>query len=519
MTTPQPGSRTTRQRAERAFQVYRVWFFATFFAWLTFLVLFRQRQDIPSDFLLETAAHSVENSAIANVSARSLHVPTKNRTSSIKIATNQVHFLNSSRLHRLDGFSASWLQSRADFMTMPFDRVHSCEMASFRAYDGSRLPKMRMTYDWMDWSVEHLSRWWKILEWDLHQNDTIAYDSISSKLRNYISSAAVTAHNNDNNLQGERVLQNTLAVIAFQSYKHATNPQLGHNLTALSLAATMESLRRAGMGRVVVGILVDADIAPVQDAFRFLKQQVDPPNQEDNSNESNLISTIGHMEVAYAFSSAEFIKTKLLNKNMPRSTLMTLQQALNHTLQVPKKEWTMEMHQNVTAWLGITHDPSFWQYVYLTEPDTILTTRPGSLPAIKEEVDKGGVILPHRWQPIPHESDVKGMDPQRGTFLLQDEFPNVLTVHEQDACCDENAGPNFKPGLPPHYPLCRERRAIFWYACGFHEKMRHLPDKHERLSHYQLMRLMDGTGITTIVGTEHGRRCIPQKGACGKPKM
>ena len=66
-------------------------------------------------------------------------------------------------------------------------------------------------------------------------------------------------------------------------------------------------------------------------------------DSDDNSNDGNPISTIGHMEVGYAFSSAEFIKTKLLSKNMPRSTLMTLQQAMNYTLQVPKEGWTVEM--------------------------------------------------------------------------------------------------------------------------------------------------------------------------------
>jgi hypothetical protein len=473
---------------------------ATIFALLSFVTLF-QRQDYAADFLLQTAgARSLTEDDNLN------DQPEKTAQSEGGTQTQQVFFLNETHLSHHDGFSASWIQSKSDFMSMPFDNVDSCESAAFRAYDGSRMPKMRMTNDWMQFSVEHLSRWFKILEWDVH-NDTVAYDSFTAKLQKYIAGAPSYIFQDD-----DIVLKNTLAVIAFQSYKHASQPDLGHALTALSLASTLESLRRAGMGRVVVGVLVDSDVSMVQDAFRHLANVVDPnaPKQD--------VLKIGHMEVGYAFASASYIKTRAVMKNMPRATLLTLSDALNYSL-VPEQDRTQDMAQNMTAWLGDTQEASYWEYFYLTEPDTILHTRPEALSAIKAEVDNGGVVMPHRWQPIPHESDVRGMDTKRGTFLLEDEFPEVLELDPRfDACCDENAGPDFKPGKPPFYELCNGKRFLFWYSCGFLPKNRNDPNRHERLSPYKLMRLMGGTEVATLVGSEHGRRCIPRtEGNCGAP--
>jgi hypothetical protein len=514
-TNSRKGSSSARQRAGRYWKYYRIWFVTTIVALLIFVTLY-QRQDSATDFLLKSSVartltgddfiiNGPTKTNSESVDPREPDPTTSHRQ--VEIKTHEVFFLNETHLSHHDGFSASWLQSRSDFVNMPFDEIYTCESAAFRAYDGRRTSKMRMTNDWMQFSVEHLSKWFKILEWDVH-NDTLAYDSFTTKLQTYIAGAPQDIFQGDNNL----VLKNTLAVIAFQSYKHLIQPDLGHKLTALSLASTLESLRRAGMGRVVVGVLVDSDVPIVQDAFRYLGNVVDQnPLKRD-------IHRIGHMEVGYAFASAAYIKTRVMMKNMPRATVMTLRDALNYSL-VPEQDRTEEMAQNMTAWLGDTQDASYWEYFYLTEPDTILQTRPEALSAIKAEIDNGGVVLPHRWQPIPHESDVRGMDPKRGIFLLEDEFPEVLELDPKfDACCDENAGQNFKPGKPPFYKLCNDKRALFWYSCGFHPKNRDDPNRHERLSPYKLMRITGGTEVVTLVGSEHGRRCIPKKeGSCGAP--
>jgi hypothetical protein len=150
------------------------------------------------------------------------------------------------------------------------------------------------------------------------------------------------------------------------------------------------------------------------------------------------------------------------------------------------------------------------------QPDSILQTRPGALPALKAEIDKGNVLLPHRWQPIPHESDVRGLDKGAAQFLWEEEFEEVLEldpIRNHDACCDENKGKEFKPGMPPYHAWCGKTR--FWYTCGFLKHNREDPQKHARLKGYKFMRIVGGMEITTIAGNEHARRCIPRKeGVC-----
>ena len=101
---------------------------------------------------------------------------------------------------------------------------------------------------------------------------------------------------------------------------------------------------------------------------------------------------------------------------------------------------------------------------------------------IKAEVDRGNVLLPHRLQPIPHESDVRDMDPENGLFLLEEEFPQVEEldpIHNHDACCDQGKR-TLKPGLPPFHEKCG--RGKFWYACGFLKQNRDDEQKHARLT-------------------------------------
>ena len=61
-----------------------------------------------------------------------------------------------------------------------------------------------------------------------------------------------------NHERWRRLEQATIAVIAFQAYKHPEQT-MAHDLTVHSLAATIESLRRASFGRVVVSLLTVTD--------------------------------------------------------------------------------------------------------------------------------------------------------------------------------------------------------------------------------------------------------------------
>merc|ERR1711865_295338 len=56
------------------------------------------------------------------------------------------------------------------------------------------------------------------------------------------------------------------------------------------------------------------------------------------------------------------------------------------------------------CWLSLSAQAR-WQYVLLTEPDLIVNTRPDALPLLGHALRQGGVLAPHRLQPIPHASD------------------------------------------------------------------------------------------------------------------
>jgi hypothetical protein len=358
-----------------------------------------------------------------------------------------------------------------------------------------------MTLDWLDFSVEHMSKWFKLLPWDDLAEPT-PHQKITHQFTNYIKNAA-SSQSHAMKMQEKPIFDQAIAVIAFQAYESTSAPERGRDLTIKSLAATIESLRRASFGRVTVGIFEEADFDIVQDTFHFLLQTLEPgivhyPNK--------IVTQIGHMEVGYAVVSSNYAGGSFDNPpNMPRGTLMGLRDAFLYS-ELHESGRSRAMTTNMTSWLGSRVD---WKYVYLTEPDTILQARPSALKSLKDQVDEGSVLFPHRLQPIPHESDLKEMAKDM-YYVTDTEVPEILSLdpnNDGDACCDEQAGPDFKPGLPPNYEECGN----FWYMCDFHEENKE--NRHRRLLHYKFMRLTCGTQIVSLAGSEHGRRCIPKKNA------
>jgi hypothetical protein len=308
-------------------------------------------------------------------------------------------------------------------------------------------------------------------------------------------------------------LQETVAVIAFQSYWDASQPDRARRLTLMSLGSTIESLRRAGMGRVVVvgnpkSLDEGLDRKIADDTFRHLKHQVEG-TQVSNAT----VTMVGSMEVAFAEFEQEHAKTERLKKNVPRAALLGLRDAIL----LSKKEEQLAPDQivKVQEWLGEKQHPTYWKYIYLTEPDSILQTRPATLKQLKAEVDKGMVLLPHRLQPIPHEDDAPG-HPKAHMYLHKDFKPVIEldAIGEHDACCDANKGP-WKPGRN-EYPSC----GTFWYMCEFSRKIPNKERTFERFQLYSLIKLKSGTDIVSLSALEHGRMCIPKKNdVCVPPEV
>jgi len=429
-----------------------------------------------------------------------------------------VYFLNQTQVTHKDSFSASWLQSKQDFLDMDMKAVKICEDAAFKAWN-TRKDKLRMTMDYLNFSVEHLSKWWKLLDFYASEN---VYTSIMTKLQQYIQRGAVDCPQPVHN---PPILQATLVTIAFQPYSAPQGESLiaqqrAHNLTVTSLAATIESIRRAEMGRVVVVGSESSHRAVAQESFDYLKQHLKLPPQSATTTElngTNVVTQIGHLELGFVQLTPEHSKTKLVERNMPKGALVGAREAFLLATQDPAT-LTDQDKETMEKWLGTKQSPSFWNYLYLTEPDSILTTRSSALAQIKEEIDvRGGIIAPFRLQPIPHESDLKGYA-QKHRFLPAEDFEVQELDHydnptgSHDVCCDEYAGHDHRPGKSDFAP-CGHKK---WFSCGFEQKIP-TEDPHRRLKPYKLFRLTRGTGMVTIAGNLFARRCLPAHNAVCKP--
>ena len=424
-----------------------------------------------------------------------------------------------------DAFSAAWWQSKERFLECKKveNITSSPEGASFIAFNKIGARHMRVTRDWMDLGIEHMSKWWKVVldyNYDGRElKDADVYiDRILDIFRNYITSKdrrnfwdSITT--DDNKKDWLEVSQSTIAVIAFM----ADSGKRGNELIQWSLAATIMSLRQLGVGRVVVSGAREKDRIIVKKAFEIVDKAT-----EDWDPNHTLISGM-----KFCFPANSKVSGTVDGVNIPMGALKQLRHVfLNQTSSFVTK-----------CWLGGKDDrEAKWNYVYLGEPDLLLTTRPSSTVALAKELKDGNLLAPHRLQPIPHSADFQQIGARReenGAYLLPQTLPGFDRVIEADhidsewACCD--AGNN-KPKYEYEYEKCHNE---FWWLCGFDTmKSQHgvhdsgskgddattmkpvsVAEAHQIIHSYPLIRLTKGTGVV-FAGSEAGRMCRPQLGPC-----
>lgn len=397
-------------------------------------------------------------------------------------AVRTVHFIGREQLDLNDFFSATWLQPLKTFLAMDVNGILIVEDGCFQAYrkDNAPIPTARMTLDWLDFSVEHMSKWWKQL--DVFGMDSVPFNKAITSFETYARNIEIDEHGSP--------LKNTFAVIAFQPYLDRSRPDRARTLTIASMAATMASLIQIGFGRVIVVGYSDKDSVLAQDTFRFLRDTIDPDANHTWTTQQE-VTMIGPTEVGYLQVTKEEANSRFIKTNMPKGALVVLQRGFKGNLD----------EKRAKQLFGSTHDRSFWRYIFLTEPDTILQTRPWALPQLRDALDQGFILTPHRLQPLPHESDVIGMGDEPNKFVpATGNFSSVINLKADAACCDEHKG-TYKPGKD-NFPDC----GMFWWQCGFKPN-----GNDERLKPYSLIRLQSGTGIVSLAATEHGRRCFPKR--------
>ena len=350
-----------------------------------------------------------------------------------------------------DFFSASWLMSKRRFLEIKTYNIQTVESACFVPLRQYR-DDIRMTTDWLEFCVEHMSKWWKVL--NITDSNSL-FEFFIDQLNSFIDKCEKEDYCT--------ILKDTIAIIPMLPYEPLSHIQEKPSLTITVLKATIASLARYGIGRIVI-------VAP-----------------EDVTNVCRHFFQENYQNTSIDFKSYNNLKTKYIQKNMPYGAIRGLQEAFKCD------------HDN---WLNNKTD---WKGIYLTEPDTFLHAKPNKLHAIVGNViEQDMVFSPHRLQPIPHESDIGKFQKNSIFFPMSKEF-KVEDISSYDMNCYDGGNIRSEGGKGTNPINNPNRRDKFWYMQGFdNADFSHLDD-------YRFMRLSNGCGITMLMGNEHGRKCILQK--------
>jgi len=362
-----------------------------------------------------------------------------------------------------DLFSASWIMNLSLFMRVDLDDVKTVEdgcFGPFRQANRWGYP-VGQTRDWFDLSVEHLSHYWR--QAGVCQGSRETHDIFLAHMNNYISTVKMIESS---------PLRDTIGILAFQPYSCSCSvgpgetPCTGEELTKTVLTATLKSLQRAGLGRVVVVSTIDTE-------------QYEPRDV-----------SFGNTHVVFIKIDPATTKTEFIQNNLPHGAIANLQEAVRNKDQ---------------KWLG--KQAGRWRSVLLTEPDMIMHVKESSISTLAESVEAGFTISPHRLQPVPHPSDAKALD---NPISKHSKSFKVVPVETDDAKCIDVSG-DWTTNHPGRVDMCLNNPGMegccdaWWWQCGFKN------GNHSRLDHYTMMRLGYGTGVTVLSADEHGRKCSLQK--------
>ena len=186
---------------------------------------------------------------------------------SVRVTNNRQHqreveYIPTDQLIERDIFSAAWWQHIPRFLELDVEKyVQNVESDAFKPVlrAGRGFDDARLTRDWLDFSVEHLSKWWKMGE----QPATYAF--AVGKLQSYIQRTLMAT--TDNGVH-DTTMESTLALIPYGVSDKTED--IGQQMWMISLAATIASLIQHGVARVLVVGYYDADAKQAREAFEYL---------------------------------------------------------------------------------------------------------------------------------------------------------------------------------------------------------------------------------------------------------
>ena len=403
-----------------------------------------------------------------------------------------VHYIPTRNLTDYNIFAASWWQNVPRFLEVDVELIWNVEGDAYvpikRA--GRGVKDVRMTVDWLDFSIEHLSRWWKAL------GDLEGQPYTIGKLQGYIG-AACRRRNIDT------WMNTTMAIIPMGIGR---DPSLGKQMVwRTALQATVASLLQHGVARIVlVGhYLADQEnAAAVSDAMTSFcgvrgdgdssQQQRETTTTQPSEYFSNYLG--GGTTLLYWHT--ENVTSRYVKANIPKGALTDIQRILKQ----PKHD------EDRRRLLGDDDRSDRIRYLYLTESDQILHARLS--PMMLQQLDEGGIMIPHRLQPVPHPLDVRGAVSDRFSYLPDDKFADTKVLeleYETGSCCDTQRHLFTRQHLA-RKPDCGD----VWWKCNLREK-NYDPDGFAHFDDYRFMRLVHGTNIVSLAGDEWSRRCVPSE--------
>jgi hypothetical protein len=352
-------------------------------------------------------------------------------TDSNKKRTGTVYWMDykSIRKNSADYYSGSWYMPIKKFKeNLNVNRMNTLEDASGTIVYLENEKTVRMPYGWFDFSVEHMSRWYKDLDVTSPNQNDLGINKINSNLFRYIqdtpqkmiktttttttattaTTTAITTNTTIDTMMRTRnrrmkeqtnnttvsslvstpqqsskqqllpLLHPTIAIIPFAPnirYDTPVSVSRSKNLTTLMLGATISSLIRLGFGRIVLVGIDDNDDSLANDTVNLIKLQFTTTNK--------------NIQFSYVqVTDKKTYESKWTNVNRPKAAICGLQLALQGKLN----------NTDIDLWLGTKYDHNYWIYIYFTEPDLVLQTRingvTSTIPSLYEELNRGHTLMP-----------------------------------------------------------------------------------------------------------------------------
>eukprot|EP00550_Attheya_septentrionalis_P009202 CAMPEP_0198286760 /NCGR_PEP_ID=MMETSP1449-20131203/5739_1 /TAXON_ID=420275 /ORGANISM="Attheya septentrionalis, Strain CCMP2084" /LENGTH=310 /DNA_ID=CAMNT_0043984555 /DNA_START=221 /DNA_END=1150 /DNA_ORIENTATION=+ len=255
-----------------------------------------------------------------------------------------VYWLNQSAIDakKADYFSGTWYMPIQNFRSLNPKDINNLEDATTKAF-WQNIEDVRMTVDWLDFAVEHMSRWYKKLDVLNANNNDVAINKITGNFLKYMqatpartkalmvamckSKSAPSTTSTSTTVRP--LLHPTISVISFGPIlkKNSTPLEMerSRNLTITTLGATITSLLRVGFGQVVCTGIDDIDEIFVMDTFDLIRRQYEDYFAMNHDNGDAILTT----ELAYVrITDKEMYKYKYKDVNRPKASIYGLQKAL-----------------------------------------------------------------------------------------------------------------------------------------------------------------------------------------------